>query len=90
MHASTLLQEILLFGNILLDAVCACSGYCYQEQPPWSAYRESSFGHGEAISLPLFQQPLLICAERCCVDSLCAVRPYLALYIWLGPHANKM
>jgi hypothetical protein len=21
-------------------------GYCYAEQPPWSAYRESSFGHG--------------------------------------------
>ena len=21
-------------------------GYCYREQPAWSAYRESSFGHG--------------------------------------------
>ena len=21
-------------------------GYCYAEQPAWSAYRESSFGHG--------------------------------------------
>jgi hypothetical protein len=21
-------------------------GYCYKEQPVWSAYRESSFGHG--------------------------------------------
>ena len=21
-------------------------GYCYKEQPEWSAYRESSFGHG--------------------------------------------
>lgn len=21
-------------------------GYCWAEQPPWSAYRESSFGHG--------------------------------------------
>ncbi len=21
-------------------------GYCWQEQPPWSVYRESSFGHG--------------------------------------------
>ena len=21
-------------------------GYCYKEQPAWSAYRESSFGHG--------------------------------------------
>ena len=21
-------------------------GFCYKEQPPWSAYREPSFGHG--------------------------------------------
>lgn len=22
------------------------AGYCYKEQPAWSAYREPSFGHG--------------------------------------------
>lgn len=22
------------------------AGYCYKEQPQWSAYREPSFGHG--------------------------------------------
>ena len=27
------------------------TGYCYKEQPVWSAYRESSFGHGTLDAL---------------------------------------
>ncbi|CAL5230081.1 g13538 [Coccomyxa viridis] len=33
-------------GSGALQQAASPKGYCWQEQPPWSAYRESSFGHG--------------------------------------------
>lgn len=39
-------------------------GYCYAEQPPWSAYRESSFGHG-TLDVINATHALWQCASAC-------------------------
>ena len=43
-HDATMLY--LLQGDGNSTGVGNPPGYCWAEQPPWSAYRESSFGHG--------------------------------------------
>ena len=46
------------------------AGYCYKEQPEWSAYREPSFGHG---TLDVINSTTALWCDICLLDLLLAV-----------------
>ena len=49
-------------------------GYCYREQPAWSAYRESSFGHG-TLDIVNDTHALWSCERLSCPWGHCPGRP---------------